>query len=71
MKNHKAFRYPVTLVEVLLVVGIVTTLGGFALRVIYARRMIAWEYGIIRSFGIDPEICRIILGVRRGTLVSS
>ena len=45
MKNHKAFRYPFTLVQVLLVVGIVATVAGFALRAIYALEIIDGKTG--------------------------
>ena len=63
MKNHKALRCPITLVEVMIVIGIMTTAVGFALRVIYAREIIEWEDGVVSSFGINPEIYRLVLAL--------
>ena len=63
MKNHKACTKAFSVVEVLLVIAIVTTVAGLALRVFYATEIIAWENDLVRSIGINPAAYRMILGL--------
>lgn len=47
-----------TLVEVLIVVAIILIL----LRYVFARELLEWENGVVRSFGVDPDFYRFVLG---------
>ncbi len=47
-----------SLVELLLVVAIVL----IVLRYVYAHEIFEWESGIVRSYGIDPDVYRFITG---------
>jgi len=48
--------YPV---EVLIVAMIILIL----VRYVFAHEIIKWEDGVVRSFGIDPNFYRFVLGV--------
>lgn len=58
MNSKKANIKGFTLVELLLVIAIVLII----LRYVYAHKIFEWENGIVRSFGIDPDIYRVIIG---------
>lgn len=47
-----------TLVDALIIVAIILII----LRYVFARELLEWENGVVRSFGVDPDFYRFVLG---------
>lgn len=59
MKSRKSNHSGFAVIELLLIIGILL----IVLRLVYAHKIFEWENDIVRSFGIDPIMYRLMIGV--------
>jgi formate hydrogenlyase subunit 3/multisubunit Na+/H+ antiporter MnhD subunit len=63
MKNLKADKKGIALIEIILIIAILLIIGSLFVRIFYAHAFHEWEDGIYRAIGLEPEVARLFVGI--------